>query len=188
MPSQLADNHRIYLRALEPEDYELIHQWRSDSGYQEGVVSMKRYTSKETERKWVERAIESHERGENLRFGIVLKETDELIGLVYLAGIDHVHKKAGFGSWIGEPENRGLGYVTEARLQALDYAFNELRLERIGAKVLESNTASKRSVEKFGYVREGTLRKYVYKNGRYNDVAIYSLLREEYLKRYMSIE
>lgn len=183
-----SDDYRVYLRALEPDDYELTHQWRSDPGYQEGVISMKRYTSKETERKWVEGAIESHERGENLRFGIVLKDTNELIGFVYLTDVDHVHKKAGYGAWIGDSANRESRYGWQASIQALDYAFNELGLERIEARILESNIASKRAAEKFGYVREGTLRKYVYKNGRYEDVGIYSMLREEYRERYMTTE
>ena len=171
---------RIYIRALEPEDHVLIHKWRSDPVYRNGVMSTKRYTSKETERKWIEKAIESHERGENLRFGIVLNDSGKLIGLVYLTGVDHVHKKAGFGYWIGEEENRGLGYVTEAQHQALRYAFDELGLVRVEARVIEYNEASRKSLEKLGFVQEGKMRNYVFKGGRHNDVYMYSLLKSDY--------
>lgn len=184
MSIKYEDGHRIYLRALEPEDHKKIHKWRRDPEYQRGVISTKRYTSKETERKWIKNAIERHESGDDIRLGVVIKETDELIGLVYLSSINHVHKRASFGSWIGEPNNRGEGYVTEARHQLMRYAFDELELRRIEACILKSNDASRRSVEKFGYTKEGVKRKHTYKNGKYNDVIVYSILKSEYRKMY----
>jgi ribosomal-protein-alanine N-acetyltransferase len=175
---------RVYLRSLETEDYKKTHEWRKDPGYREGVLSMKRYTSEETEQKWIQQAIESHERGEAIRLGVVLKDTDELIGLVYLTEVNHVHKRARSGWWIGPPEYRGKGYMTEARRQLLQYAFNELDLRRIEARILEGNESSKRSAEKGGFTKEGVLRKYVYKNGQENDVGVYSILRSEYREMY----
>jgi len=174
------ESDRLYLRALEPEDHRTTHRWRRDPGYQAGVLSQKRINSLETERRWIESAIEDHERGKTLRFAIMTIEEKEFVGLVFLTNIDHVNKRAGFGSWIGEVKYRGKGYVTEARHLLVRYAFHELNLRRLEARVIASNTASLRSVEKFGYTKEGVLRQHTYKNGRANDVIVFSLLKPEY--------
>lgn len=174
------ESERLYLRALEPEDHLTIHAWRRDPGYQAGVLSTKRMTSLETEKRWIERAIAEHEEGKTLRFAIVTKELESFIGLVFLTGIDHMHRRAGFGSWIGEREQRGKGYVTEARHLLVRYAFEELGLRRIEARILASNDSSIRSVEKFGYKKEGVLRDHTYKNGKANDVVVFSILQKDY--------
>jgi len=177
------ESERLYLRALEPEDHRTTHAWRQDPGYQAGVLSPKRMISLETEKRWIERAIAEHEEGKALRFAIVIKQSGSFVGLIYLTGIDHMHKRARFGSWIGEKEHRGKGYVTEARHLLARYAFEELGLRRIEAHILASNSPSIRSVEKFGYEKEGVLRSHTYKNGKANDVIVFSLLREDYLNK-----
>ena len=174
------ESERLYLRALEIEDHHVVHKWRRDPGYQAGVLSTKRTTSLETERRWIERAIAEHEEGRTLRFAVVLRESESFIGLVFLTNIDHVHKRAGSAWWIGEENNRGKGYITEARHLLVHYAFEELNLRRIEARTLASNAASTRSAETFGYTKEGLLRQHTYKNGRPNDVLVFSLLKEDY--------
>jgi RimJ/RimL family protein N-acetyltransferase len=63
------------------------------------------------------------------------------------------------------------------------YAFQELGLNRINAKILSINTASRRSGEKFGYTYEGTLRKAIFRNGEFHDVLLFSMLREEFVEK-----
>ena len=178
------ESERLYLRALEIDDHHVVHKWRRDPGYQAGVLSTKRMTSLETEKKWIERAIAEHEEGKTLRFAIVTKESESFIGLVFLTDIDHMHRRAGSGSWIGEKEHRGKGYVTEARHLVVRYAYEELGLRRIEAHILASNSASIRSVENFGYKKEGVLRDHTYKNGKANDVVVFSLLDRDYYEMY----
>jgi RimJ/RimL family protein N-acetyltransferase len=172
----------VYLRALEVSDHEKTYEWRKDPEYKKGVLSTKRFISVETERKWIEKAIESHERGENIRLGVVLKKTEELIGLVYLTEVDHVNKRARSGWWIGNPDERGSGYATEACILLLRYAFEELSLQRVEARLLVENDASMRLAENVGYKKEGVLRSFVFKNNRKNDVAVYSIMRNEYIE------
>jgi len=146
--------------------------------------AQKRFISSETEKRWIEAAIASHEQGKSLRFGIVLKETDELIGIVSLTDIDYVNRNAYIGRWIGSPSHRGQGLIDEAMRLALRYAFDELGLERICSHVLESNRASRRAAEKFGDRQEGILRRAIFKEGRFQDVIVYAILRDEFYERY----
>lgn len=178
------DKNRIYLRALEPEDYKITYTWRQDSTYQKGVESMKRYVSMNTEKRWIDDVIVKHEKGQEVRLGIVLKESDELIGMVFLKNINYINKSAKSGSIIGVDDKRGKGIIGEARYELFKYAFYELGLERIYTHIVEYNVRSIKSGEKFGYVKEGVLRNAVYKEGKFHNVIVYSMLREEFIKKY----
>lgn len=177
---------RIYLRALEISDHLTTYQWRHDPSYLQGVVSTKRYISSETEKEWMIQAIKSHEQLKSVRLAIVLKETEDFIGMIYLTNIDMIHRNAVVGSLIGPDQHRGMGYVFEARYLLFEYAFNELGLNRISANILEDNKASRKSVEKFGYVQEGVMRDAVYKDGSFKNLISYAMLKNEFLKKYKS--
>ena len=174
----------IYLRAIEPEDYLVSYRWRNDHDLLKGVCGLPRFVSKETERKWVMRAIEENETGRAVRLAICTKKEDKLIGYIYLTDIDNQNKTCSVGSLIGNKEYHGRGIIGQARYFLFKYAFLELGMHRVSANILVDNTASIRAGEKFGYVKEGVLRQAVYRNGKYRDVAVFSMLRSEFLERY----
>lgn len=175
---------RVYLRALEPEDYLTSYKWRNDHDLMNGVIDLPRFVSKETERKWVLTAIEEHETGQAVRLAICLKENDHHIGYIYLLSIDHQNKSCEVSTLIGERSYLKKGLASEARYLVLKYAFQELGLFRVRASILSINTASRRSGENFGYTYEGTLRKAVYRNGEFHDVLLFSMLRNEFIKKF----
>lgn len=179
--------NRVYLRALNVDDYLKTHEWRSDPVYKRGVASQERYTNIETEKKWIESVIKKHESGKDVRLAIIESETDEFIGMIYLVDINYVNKTAAVGSLIGPNSFRGKGYIFEARLKLFDYAFNELGLNRISAHILEDNKRSIRAVEKFGYFKEGVLREAVFKNGEFKNLVSFSMLKTEFMDRYKEI-
>ncbi len=180
------EKFRIYLRALKLNDSEKTISWRHDTIYQQGVISTTRFISIETERSWIENAIKNHEQGKEIRLAVVLKESQEMIGMVYLTGINYINRTAVIGSLLGVEENRGKGYISEARYLLFEYAFMQLNLQRISANILENNVSSRKSVEKFGYVREGLLRNAVYKDGKYHNLVAYSMLKVEFVKKYLA--
>lgn len=72
---------------------------------------------------------------------------------------------------------RGFG-VQAGRLMTL-YAFDGLGLRRLESKVYEYNTLSINSLRRNGFVQEGVLRRAAYRDGRYWNILIFGLLREE---------
>ncbi len=77
------------------------------------------------------------------------------------------------GSW-----GRGLG--TDAVNTLLDFAFGELRLERIYLHVFDYNPRAMRSYEKSGFVREAVLRRARFHRGAHHDVVLMAILRSEW--------
>ena len=78
------------------------------------------------------------------------------------------------------PSERGKGNGTEAVNLMVDYLFLSKENMRIQAQTDERNVASQRVLEKTGFKKEGTLRKSFFMWGKWVDVFIFSILREEW--------
>ena len=179
------DNFRVYLRALEPNDYKTSINWRNDDEIWEMVVGPKYYVSEVYEKKWVEDAI--FHSANKLTLAVCLKRTKEHIGYVYLNNIDLKNRSVSTGKIIGEKRywNHGLG--TEVTMLILYHAFNVLGLERVESRQLLSNIASIKAYEKCGFKTEGIMRKAVYKDGVQQDLNLMAVIREDFdevLKKY----
>lgn len=110
---------------------------------------------------------------------LMIEHEEKPVGWVNLKHIKEDSGKAEFGIRI-LPEHQGKGLGTEATQLILRYGFETLNLHRIYARTFEFNSASKALMEKLGFQREGKKRKAVFKNGEYRDVALYSILEDEF--------
>lgn len=77
------------------------------------------------------------------------------------------------------PEVRGLGYGTEAQRLLVRYLFAHTQVNRVQAMTEATNTAEQWALQKAGFTREGVLRGYIFRDGRWRDALIYSVLRHE---------
>jgi RimJ/RimL family protein N-acetyltransferase len=78
------------------------------------------------------------------------------------------------------PNERRKGYCTEAAQIIVDYLFLSKETPCIQATTHIKNTASQRVLEKTGFRREGIMRKRDFVRGEWTDVALFSILREEW--------
>lgn len=170
---------RVYLRALEPEDYKTSIKWRNDDEIWSMVVGPKYFVSTAYEKKWVEDAIYSKDK---ITLAICLKENNEYIGNASFTDIDWINRSAKTSTLIGEKQYWSKGLATEAKILLLKFAFYERGFNRIWATILEDNIASQRMNEKCGYKKEGLLRQAVYKNGKFHNLVVMSVLKEEFDK------
>jgi [ribosomal protein S5]-alanine N-acetyltransferase len=130
---------------------------------------------------WIGTHRTGFESGELAVFAVVHGTGEHLIGAVGL-GIEREHDRAELGYWIGKPYwNRG--YATEAVGAIIPYGFRTFRLNRIRGSHFTRNPASGRVMQKAGMLYEGRLRQHVKKWGRYEDLMVYGVLREDLLHR-----
>ena len=169
--------NKVYLRALEPEDYKTSVKWRNDDGVTSRLGGAKFFVSNEVEKQWVQNTINQNK---DIKLAICTIEGNLYIGNVYLTNIDYVNQKAHSHILIGNHDYWNGGYGTEAMRLLLDYAFNQRNLRRIEATVLDDNIASQKLHEKLGYKKEGLLRQSVYKDGMFKNQIKYGLLKSEY--------
>lgn len=103
----------------------------------------------------------------------------QIIGSVALSNIVRgVFQSCHLGYRIDEQE-QGKGLMTEAVEAVVNHAFKNLRLHRIEANIMPRNQASLRVVQKLGFQNEGTSRKYLKINGKWEDHIHMVLLNEE---------
>lgn len=166
-------NERVYLRALEPEDYKTSIKWRKDDVIWEMLGGTKYFVSSAYEKKWVEDTIYN---SKDVKLAICLCENDRYIGNVYMTDIDQLRRSCHSHILIGEKDCWGKGYAREALLMAVRYMIKERNIHRIQAAVLESNKQSLNMHKKCGYKVDGLLRDSVYKNGKFQNQYVLSLL------------
>jgi ribosomal-protein-alanine N-acetyltransferase len=115
------------------------------------------------------------ESGQPTQFAIDLEGL--AIGGIGVEMKSDVHRlTAEIGYWVGEPY-WGEGIASAAVVEMTRYAFAEFPLERLEAMVFEWNPASRRVLEKAGYVLEGRLARCIVKDGRIGDGFLYARLR-----------
>ncbi len=128
---------------------------------------------------WIGTHQEAFETGEAVTFAICLKADASLVGAIGIFHISKTNRLAEIGYWIGVPY-WNQGFCTEAAAGIIRYAFEVLELNRVQARHLTNNPASGRVMQKVGMKFEGILRQSIYRWGKFEDAAIYAILREEY--------
>ena len=168
------------LRELKRKDIESINLWRNDPDLIACLGAPYRYINEDVDQRWYENYM--NERSSSVRCAIVDdKDEGEILGLISLLCIDNINRSAVLHIMIGNQKNRGKGIGTYAVRTMVMHAFNNLNLHRIELDVLENNKAAIRLYEKTGFVKEGIRRKSTYKNGKYVNMIVMGLLKEELL-------
>ena len=169
---------RIYFRAFEYSDLEFVNQLRNDDGLFKLTCGNKYYTSTERDKEWISDKITNNYN----QLYLMLCKTDDArpIGYISAANIDYVNRKAEWSGIVIAKEFAGNGYGVEASQLLLKHLFCELGMNMVYCFVREDHTASLKMIEKTGYRKEGTIRDFVYKSGKFHSVCIQSILRSEY--------
>ena len=116
---------------------------------------------------------------DNYHKAFAIEYNKDFCGIIGLIKQQDVHEKsAELGYWIGEPFwNKGI--TTKAVKLITDYGFKNLDIVRIYSSVFEYNTASMKVLEKNGYLKEGILKKSIFKNNKFWDEHRYYLLKDK---------
>jgi RimJ/RimL family protein N-acetyltransferase len=169
--------NKIILRAVEQEDLQLLHQWANDPEIQYGLGGWHFPSNFNDQQKWfASLSLNSPDQ----RFAI---ETEDLglIGTANLVNIDWKNKNAFHGMLLGDKNIRGKGYGVDTVMTIMQFAFEELGLERLDGSMIEYNTASlKMYLGKCGWKEEGRQRNYYFRKNRFWDKIIVGVTKGDY--------
>jgi diamine N-acetyltransferase len=175
--------NRVRLRAIEREDIPTFVRWMNDQEVIEFLL-MNSPLSKAMEEQWFERQLaRTPEDGQVLAIEAFANEKWVHIGNTGLHAVERVHLAAEFGIVIGEKAFWNQGYGREATHLMLKHGFEDLNLNRIYLHVYETNLRGIAAYKAAGFVHEGILREAIYKNGRYINVFVMSVLHSEWVSR-----
>jgi len=170
---------RVLLRNFQLSDAAAVQKLAGNRAVADNRMSIPHPYEDGMAEQWISTLAPKISRGELASFAVTKLSSGELIGAISLR-IDRESNRAALSYWIGEPY-WGVGYCTEAASIIVKYGFDILQLNRIYATHLLRNSASGRVLQKIGMCLEGKQRQHRVKCGKYEDLVLYGLLREEWM-------
>jgi RimJ/RimL family protein N-acetyltransferase len=104
----------------------------------------------------------------------------EILGVCGLTSIDLVNRRAEFSCYVTD-KGKGNGHLILREL--FDFGFYRLGLNSIWGETYCGNPAAKK-FDRLGMHKEGTRREFYFRNGKFIDAHIYSVLRSEWDHRH----
>ncbi len=163
----------VKLRALEPEDIDVLYAIENNELYWEISGTQTPYAKHVLQQYIANSHLDIYE-AKQLRF-VIENNTSDIVGLVDLFDFNPQHLRCGVGILI-VPEFSRNGYAFETLSLLKTYAFTQLNLQQLYANVGVDNTKSLRLFEKLGYTQIGVRKNWILSNNEFKDVAFFQLL------------
>jgi diamine N-acetyltransferase len=171
---QQLTNHKVTLRALEPEDLDFLFSAENDSTFWE-VSGTQTPFAKHLLKNYLANAHQDIYEAKQLRLVIEAVESGEKIGLIDLFDFNPQYQRAGIGILILKNFQQK-GFATEALQLFINYGFKTLQLHQIYANITIGNTQSISLFEKLNFKQTGIKKDWIKKENKFQDVLLYQLI------------
>lgn len=118
---------------------------------------------------------------ENKSVNTLIMYKGQIVGVAGYNQINWSNKTAYIGYWLGE-EYQGNGIMTRVAKALTDYAFKELKLDKVEIRVALENKKSRGIPERLGFVNEGCIRQTEWLYDHYVDHIVYGMLVKDWNK------
>lgn len=167
---------RLLLRKVTSSDIENIQSFATDDDVT-ALLEWDTHQSLRDSERFLSTLSQKYTQGD-LAWGILLKETNEFIGIIEFSDYRREEKITDMRCVIAQKYWRN-DYASEATQAIIHHGFSELKLERIQASYFAENISSERVLQKAGLFYEGTQRHGKFAKGRYHDIKLYAILRSD---------
>lgn len=164
----------VKLRALEPDDIELLYRWENDPEIWDVSNNLTPF-SKHILLEYIKSAHLDIYTVKQLRLMIVSIKTNQAVGTIDFFDFDPFHKRAGIGVLI-DKDSRGNGYAAEALKLMITYAFQTLRLHQLFCNISVKNQSSFKLFSKAGFSICGTKKEWNNFKGYWEDENMLQLI------------
>ena len=172
----------IELKPLTEENISPFYSWlRDKETIKYSLSTFQKIDSDEDIKSWYSSVLQNQK---DFTVGIFLSLDGTLIGYTGICNISTINNYGEFFIFIGDKDQwrKGIGTITTERV--VQFGFEKLNLNRIMLTVSEPNFGGVRAYEKAGFKIEGKLRQSCFRDGKYHDKIIMSILKEEFNKKY----
>lgn len=174
-PALTVATPRLYVRQLVEADAPTVTEIFADRQTRRWLPLPQEYGPIDGLSWCTEMAEERRTSGAGDHYGVVRREDERLVGLLWTKRTDWVAMLTEI-SYAIAPDLRGLGIAAEA-VDALSIALIlEHRMQRVELRVAPGNTASRRVAEKASFTYEGLLRNAAHVHTGRSDLEIWSLV------------
>jgi [ribosomal protein S5]-alanine N-acetyltransferase len=172
------ETDRLLLRKITLNDAKDMFEYAADPEVSE-YTTWSTHASIDDTKYFIKSLIKMYKRRELVDWGIEHKAEKKFIGTCGYVEWSMTHSRAEIGYALSN-KYWNQGYMSEAVNAIMDFGFREMLLNRIEAKCKLNNIASARVMEKVGMQLEGILRQQLFVKGRYWDLKLYSILRDDF--------
>jgi len=165
----------IELRALEPEDLELLYKWENNRFYwavSNTITPFSKYTLK----RYLEDSHKNIYETGQLRLMIDYIPDRVTIGTIDLFDFDPFHKRAGLGILIADESYRRKGCASMSLICLKDYCFKTLQLHQLYCNIQANNNESIELFVKLGFVKAGVKKEWIRTPEGYFDEYLFQLI------------
>ncbi len=167
--------HRVILRPFRKSDLDGLYELTSDvreigEFWPLGCIS---------EARWFKQFDDTAWWSNEFKVLLITDLNGRRLGALNVYKASHSYQGWELGYRIYKPEDRGKGYTTEAVRLITAYLFGQEPIDRIQIVLDPRNIGSRKVAEKAGYSLEGTLRNAHFDRGKYSDLLLFSVLRNE---------
>jgi diamine N-acetyltransferase len=173
---QLLLGERVRLRALEPQDVDLLYAWENDTSIWVASHTQAPYSRFVLEQYIASSHLDLHT-NKQLRLMITTKEGKD-VGAIDLFDFDPQHQRAGLGILIADREDRGKGYASEALTLLIQYCFHQLHLHQIYVNVTVDNEESVLLFQKHKFLITGIKKEWIRVGDTFVDELLMQLVRK----------
>jgi len=163
----------IFLRALEPEDLDVLLQLENDSSLWKYSNRTEPF-SRDLLQKYIDQQEQDIFEVKQKRF-VVSYPDQTPIGFVDLFDFEPLHRRAGIGVII-HPDHQGKGYAKRALELVEEFAKKQLNLHSLFANIAEENGASLKVFESCEFRRIAEKKEWNFYEGRFHDEYLYQKL------------
>jgi RimJ/RimL family protein N-acetyltransferase len=177
-PTYPIQTRRLSLRPWRPEDLDRYHSIRGDPDVARFLYETP-LSRAEAAAKLAGLQTEITEAGTWINLAVEITDSGHVAGDVGLCWRSDDHRQAEIG-YVFHPDDRGLGYATEAAAAVVDLAFTGLSAHRVAGHLDGRNRASAAVLERIGMRREAHLVENEWVKGEWTDEDIYAVLASEW--------
>lgn len=169
-------NEKVSLRAIEPEDIELLYAWENDPEIWEVSHTLVPY-SKYILALYIKNADKDIYESKQLRL-MIDTAGGKTIGAIDLFDFDPYHSRVGIGLLIYNQEDRSKGYASSALELLISYCFRKLNIHQLYANIETGNKISLRLFEKHGFKVCGTKKEWLRTDSGWKDELMLQLIND----------
>lgn len=172
----MLENELILLRAVEPEDLDLLYRWENNVALWD-VGNTRQPYSRFALKQYISQVDTNIYESGQLRFMIVEKSGSRTVGTVDLFDLDIHNSRIAFGLYV-DADFQGMGFATAALRLVEEYVFDFLNLNQLYCHISAANEASRRMFEKEKYQTNGVLKQWIRTAGGFEDILVFQCFRK----------
>jgi len=170
----------LYKPITTQDEINLILEWRNKDRIRINMINDHIITVDE-HKKWIKSINNDNSKLYLIAYDKI--KPKKAIGLACIMDINYDLLNCTWGFYIGEDDYLGKGHAVEMEYLILKHIFEDMNMHRLFCFVLDFNKPVISFHKKFGFIEEGKYREYLFREGRWVDAILLSILKDEYLQK-----